>query len=140
MTALGTKAGRYLITGGAAAMVDIGVFAALFASGLMVPVAAGFSFLVATVFNYSICAPFVFGARRSIGGYLRFLAAASFGFVINVALTSWLPGPLAALLPADLAAALPPLPIVAKLIAIAIAFGINFTINLLVVFRAPETR
>jgi putative flippase GtrA len=129
------KAGRYLVTGSVAAIVDIGVFSALFALGVAVPIGATVAFLVATVCNYWISAPFVFGAGRSLGGYLRFLAAAAFGFLINVGLTIWLPGPLALLLPAALVVLLPPLPIVAKVIAIGVAFVFNFAVNLLVVFR-----
>lgn len=138
------KAARYLLTGGSAAVVDTLAFAGLLAAGLAILPAATLSFLVASVWNYWLSARFVFHAARSLGGYLRFLAAATIGLAINVGLTFWLAGLLPrlvpALLPAGLAALLPPLAIVAKIIAIGVAFVFNFAINLLVVFRPKEPR
>lgn len=118
------KAARYLLTGGTAAVVDLGGFAALHRTGLPVPVAATLSFLVASVVNYWLSSRHVFGAARSLPGYLRFLAAAVLGLALNVGLTILL------------SATLPPL--LAKLIAIAVAFLFNFTINLLIVFRPAD--
>lgn len=118
------KAARYLLTGGTAAVVDLAAFALLLRTGLPVAAAATLSFLVASVVNYWLSSRHVFGAPRNFSGYLRFLAAAVLGLGINVGLTTWL------------SATLPPL--LAKLIAIAVAFLFNFTINLLVVFRTED--
>ena len=135
MTGTGGKAARYLLTGGSAAFVDTGVFAAMLAAGMTILPASILSFLVATLVNYGLSARFVFGTAHSIGGYLRFLGAAMIGFAINVGLTTWLADVLPRHVPADIAAVLPRLAIVAKVIDIAVAFFVNFAINLRV-FRA----
>ncbi|MFN4129499.1 MAG: GtrA family protein [Paracoccaceae bacterium] len=119
-----TKLMRYGLTGGLAAIVDLGGFAILLALGMFLPVAATLSFLTATVVNYVFSARFAFGSVISLRGYLRFLVFASLGLVTNVAVT----------ILAD-AAGLPP--VLAKGVGIAIAFGVNFLLNLAFVF--PKT-
>lgn len=120
------KFGRYLATGGFAAAVDLGAFSVLITFGdVPLATAAVLSFLVATVVNYLLSARFAFGAATSLRGYLRFLAAASLGLAINVGTT----------VVAGRLGAVPPL---AKLLGIAVAFVINFALNLTLVF--PGTR
>ena len=119
-----TKLVRYGLTGGLAAIVDLGGFAVMLALGTFLPVAATLSFLTATLVNYLLSASFVFGSVISPRGYLRFLVFASLGLITNVAVT----------ILAD-AAGLPA--VLAKLAGIAIAFGINFLLNLAFVF--PQT-
>mgnify|MGYP005846401131 CR=1 FL=1 len=116
---------RYGVTGGLAAIVDLGGFVGLVALGMFLPVAAILSFFVATLVNYGLSARFVFGSGPSIRSYLRFLLFAGFGLIINVAST----------ILADFAG-LPPA--LAKLVGIAVAFGINFLFNLVYVFPHKE--
>ena len=116
---------RYGLTGGLAAVADLGGFAVLLASGASLPIAATLSFLTATVVNYLLSARFAFGAAISVRGYLRFLMMASLGLVVNVGTTVLAEK---AGLPA----------ILAKVVGIAVAFGINFMLNLALVF--PRTR
>ncbi len=118
---------RYLLTGSASAVVDIGVFTLGLTAGLPIIPAATLSFLVATVANYLLTSRFVFHRETSLRRYLMFLAAASVGLVINVALTAYLAGH--TLLP----------PVAAKVVSIGITFVFNFAVNALLVFRhAPE--
>lgn len=116
---------RYGGTAGAAAVVDIGLFWLVHAAGLSIAVAAALSFLLATVVNYTLTARHVFQARISFRGYLRFLSAASLGFVVNVGTTMLLVQ----------GAGLPAL--LAKCLGIGVAFFANFAMNALLVFR-PE--
>lgn len=116
-----TKLMRYGLTGGLAAIVDLGGFAATLALGMSLPIAATLSFLTATVVNYLLSASFVFGSVISPWGYLRFLVFAGLGLLTNVAIT----------IVAD-AVGLPA--VLAKLAGIAIAFGVNFLLNLAFVF------
>lgn len=118
---------RYGLTGGLAAVVDLGGFAMLLATGVPLALAAALSFLVATVVNYLLSAAFAFGAAISLRGYLRFLAVAALGLVVNVGVTV-------------LADALGVPPVLAKLVGIGVAFFVNFLLNLVLVFpRAHRT-
>lgn len=135
MRHLGGKATRYLLTGGLAALVDTGVFALLLPLTLGLGVSATLSFIVASVCNYWTSATFVFGASRSVSGYLRFLTGAVVGLAMNVGLTVWFAGVLPGIVPSALAAGLPDLAIVAKICAIVIATIFNFAINILIVFK-----
>lgn len=120
---LARQAGGYALTGGTAAVVDIGGFAALDAGGVPLLPAAVLSWLVATVVNYGLSARFVFEAAPSLRGYLRFVVAASAGLLVNVAVTAavaaWTPAP----------------PVLAKTVGVGVAFVANFLLNALVVFR-----
>jgi putative flippase GtrA len=118
---------RYGLTGALAAVVDVVGFAILLASDLALPLAAALSFLAATVVNYLLSAQFAFGAKISARGYLRFLAIAGLGLVVNV---------IATILAA--AAGLPA--VLAKFVGILIAFGINFLLNLILVFPRSAQR
>jgi putative flippase GtrA len=113
---------RYGMTGGAAAVVDLGLFSALCPAVLPVATAATLSFLCAAVVNYSLTTVFVFKAKFGTGKFLKFLAFASVGLVFNVAVT---------VLIADLTSAPPP---VAKLVGIGTAFLFNFWLNAAFVF------
>lgn len=114
---------RYAATAGAAAIVDVAGFVWLRSVGWPVEVAAAASFLVATLVNYRLTAWFVFHAPISGRGYLRFLGAASVGFVLNVGLTVL--GERVFHLP----------PAAAKILAVGIAFFANFLLNALFVFK-----
>ena len=117
------QASRYLVTGGIAAIVDIGGFALGLRAGLSIVVAAMISFLLAALVNYLLSSRYVFKQDRTRRGYLLFLAAASLGFLLNVSLTVFFSNMLLGS------------PIVAKTMAIAIAFVFNFTVNKFIVFR-----
>jgi putative flippase GtrA len=115
---------RYLVTGGAAFVVDAGGFAVLNALGAPVLPAAAASFSAAAAVNYWLTSGFVFGGgRRSPGQALGFLAVALVGLAINSGLTAvfhaygGLPAPLA------------------KVAAIAVTLLWNFSANKRLVFR-----
>lgn len=120
------QASRYLLTGGSAAVVDIGLFWCALRLGLPIWPSAVISFLLATVVNYLLTARIVFGHRPSLTQYFAFLPFALVGLLINSTLT-WLFFHLGA--PA----------LLAKGAAIGVTFVANFAMNALIVFRkAPE--
>lgn len=124
--ALAGQGRRYLLTGGAAAIVDAGLFWLLTANDMPTPPAALFSFLIATLVNYGLSSRYVFASAPSLRSYAKFLAGAGLGLVLNVSITS--------VLSARLGVA-PPL---AKIIAIGITFVFNFLVNAFFVFhKAP---
>jgi putative flippase GtrA len=119
---------RYLLTAGAAAIIDIGGFAFLSAIHVPVMLAAACSFLMATVVNFFLSARWVFGAPANARGYRLFLSGAMFGALVNVTLTT-------------VGVTSPDLPrIVAKMAAVAVTFMVNFWINALVVFRNKDRK
>lgn len=121
---------RYGGTGGIAAVVDLTGFVLLTAGGMGTALAAALSFLLATIFNYTLTARFVFAQKASWRGYRRFLLTAVSGFAVNVGITVMVLR-LFGLSPA-----------VSKAIGIAVAFFANFTLNALFVFpqdRKPNT-
>lgn len=124
---LARQAFGYLIVGGLAALVDIGLFhwlAPRFA-GVLLP--AAFSFLVAAVVNYSLSSLWVYRRQwRSLRRAALFLLFASVGLCINAGVTWWL------------ANALPIAPTVAKVGGVAVAFTANFLMNTFIVFRAED--
>ncbi len=115
--------GRYLLTGGAAAVVDIGVFAAAYRLGLPVIAAAALSFCIAAIVNYALTARFVFGSDSSARQFALFFAFAAIGLTINVGVTVLL------------ASRLGLLPELAKVGGIGVAFLANFAMNKWIVFR-----
>ena len=117
---------RYLVTAGCAAVVDIGLFWLATTSGVAVVPAALASFMVATIVNYGLTARYAFKATASWRGYAKFLVAAGLGLVVNVVVT------------ALLASYTPAPPVVAKIFGVGTAFGFNFLVNALLVFRKPE--
>ncbi|TFZ04918.1 GtrA family protein [Ramlibacter rhizophilus] len=118
----------YVLTGGLAAVVDIGGFHLLSArmDGVLVP--AVLSFLAAAVVNYLLSSVFVFGRDwRSARRAGLFIVFASIGLAINAGST-WL-----------LASSLPIAPTWAKVGGVGIAFAANFLMNALIVFRPSGT-
>jgi putative flippase GtrA len=114
---------RYVLTGGVAAVVDIGGFAVLSALRVPLVLAAASSFLMATVVNFFLTARWVFYTPTTLRGYILFLSGAMFGASVNVTLTTV--GVTVLGLPR----------IVAKVIAVTLTFLLNFGVNALVVFR-----
>jgi putative flippase GtrA len=113
---------RYVATGGAAAIVDIGGFAILHHLGAAIVIAATLSFCAAAVINYALTARFVFAAGPSPRGFGLFLAFALVGLAINVGTTMLV----------STRAQLPPE--TAKICGVAVAFLANFTMNRMFVF------
>ena len=123
---LAGQAGRYLFTGGAAAIVDIAGFHLLAPRLQGVLLAAVLSFLVAAAVNYTLTSAWVFGRDwRSPRRAALFLLFATVGLAINAGVT-WL-----------LATTLPIAPTLAKVGGVAVAFGVNFLMNALLVFGRP---
>jgi putative flippase GtrA len=123
MPDIGRKLRRYLFTGGAAAVADIGGFTLLSFARMPVVPAATCSFCVAVVVNFLLTSRWVFRAATAWRSFPVFLMAASFGLLLNVALTS-------------LGVSYLELPwTIAKTIAVGATFVINFWINDHIVFR-----
>lgn len=119
---------RYGATGGAAAVVDIGLFHALAPrfDGVLAPAAA--SFLVAAVFNYVLTTTFVFRQHwRSPRRAALFLVFATVGLAVNSLAT----------LGFHHALGLPPT--IAKTCGVGVAFLVNFAMNSAIVFRPVRT-
>lgn len=119
---------RYLVTGGIAAIVDVGGFTLLlFAEMSLVP-AATVSFCLAAIVNYTLTSRFVFECEATTQRFPAFFLGALIGLGINVLVT------------AVLAIMTPFNAVLAKVVGIGIAFLINFTINTKFVFyRATES-
>ncbi len=115
---------RYGLTGGAAALVDLGIFAALEVRVLPVPAAAAAAFGVAALFNYALTSRFVFREPLSWRRLAAFLAFAIVGAAVNIGVTS--AGCLVFGAPA----------LLAKLVGIGTAFLVNFWMNSAIVFRS----
>lgn len=116
----------YAVTGGLAAVVDIGGFHLLAAHlpGVLLP--AALSFTLAAGVNYLLTSRWVFGRDwRDLRQALRFFGLACVGLAINTAVTTLL--------------ALSLHPTLAKAGGVALAFGANFLMNALWVFglRSP---
>jgi putative flippase GtrA len=124
---LARRFGGYVLTGGTAAVVDLGLFVVILPFLGSVPVAAGASFSIAAVVNYALTSLLVFRERLTLGRGLRFFASAAVGFAVNVAVT-W-----------TCARGLHMPPPLAKLCGIGVAFLLNFALVATVVFRAPRT-
>lgn len=117
----------YALTGGAAAVVDIGGFHLLSQAlpGVLLPATA--SFLVAALVNYLLTSRWVFRRDwRSLRQAARFFAFACLGLAINAGVTGLLAPVLA--------------PTLAKTAGVGVAFGANFLMNALWVFglRRPS--
>ena len=117
----------YGMTGGLAAVIDFGLFVIFEGAGLIVPLAATASFLVAAVFNFTASSLVVFKTPVTGKRFAKFLSVASVGLTINVGIT-WL-----------LHAFVLDSPALAKLAGIGSAFVFNYIAHSLLVFRpAPE--
>jgi putative flippase GtrA len=114
---------RYAVTGGSAAVIDLGTFALLYPAGLPLPVAATASFMLAAVENYLFTSYFVYKQPLSIRRFGAFLLTASIGLAVNVGMTSVV----------ATFCGFPPL--IAKITGIGVAFLLNFSLNTLIVFR-----
>lgn len=112
---------RYFITGGLAAVVDIGAFM-LFEPMMPALPAAVLAWSIAAVFNYLTSSVFAFGAPLGWRRFVAFFGSASLGMMVNVGITMALLSLLAT--PAGLA----------KLGGVAVAFVFNFLVNYLLVF------
>lgn len=115
----------YGMTGGMAAIIDLGLFLVFESFGMAVPLAASASFLVAAVFNFTSSSLLVFSTPVTGKRFLRFLSVASVGLVINVGVT-WLVYDLLAQ------------PAAAKAIGIGTAFVFNYFAHSLLVFGRAE--
>ena len=124
---LGRQAFGYLLVGGLAAVVDIGLFHLLAprSSGVLLP--AMVSFIIAAVVNYSLSSLLVYQRQwRSVRRAAMFLLFACVGLAINAGVTWWLAGNL------------PIAPTLAKVGGVAVAFVANFLMNTFIVFRAAD--
>lgn len=117
------KLGRYFLTGGLAAIIDLGFFTFLENSGLKIWFAALLSFLIAAVANYLASASFVFKQRATFHRFFLFFMGAFCGLAVNVSVTS------------ISAAYIGLMPIYAKILGISSAFGFNFLVNSEFVFK-----
>ncbi|MDB5743675.1 MAG: putative rane protein [Polaromonas sp.] len=127
MPGLARKAIGYLLVGGLAALVDIGLFHVLVrqASGVLLPAIA--SFMVAAVVNYLLSSIWVYQRQwRSLSRAAKFLFFALIGLTINAGTTWWF------------AQALPIAPTLAKVGGVGVAFTANFLMNTFIVFRAED--
>jgi len=116
------RIGRYTVTGGIAALVDLGVFAVLCRAMVPVGPAAVASFLAAAGVNYTLTSTFVFANALSRRGFYRFFLFAVVGLVINVCVT------------VSVATVFAINPLFAKLSGIGIAFFFNYAFNAIYVF------
>lgn len=124
---LARQALGYLLVGGLAAVVDIGLFHQLAPrfAGLLLP--AALSFIAAAIVNYSLSSLWVYRRQWcSLRRAIMFMLFASIGLCINVGATWWF------------ATTLPIAPIIAKMGGVAIAFMANFLMNTFIVFRAED--
>lgn len=114
---------QYAVTGGVAAVIDAGGFVLLLNAKLSIVAAGCLSFCIAAVVNYALTSQFVFNREATLRGFAPFMAGALVGLTVNVSVTFM----------GMFMVGLPPL--AAKLIGIAIAFIVNFLINLHIVFQ-----
>jgi putative flippase GtrA len=119
---------RYGMTGGSAAVVDLGLFSLLCPIYLPVATAATVSFGGAVVVNYVLTTMFVFNEQFGARRFMKFLAFAVVGLMFNVCVTVLV----ASATPA-------PLPL-AKAVGIATAFLFNFCLNAVFVFGSGDSR
>ncbi|CAN5224078.1 hypothetical protein BH10PSE16_BH10PSE16_30990 [soil metagenome] len=124
---LARQALAYLLVGGLAAVVDIGLFDLLVSriEGVLLP--AAMSFMVAAVVNYSLSSIWVYRRQwRSARRAAKFLLFALAGLCINAGITWWLfhTWPIA--------------PTLAKVGGVGVAFLVNFMMNTFIVFRAED--
>ncbi|CAH2395193.1 GtrA family protein [Mesorhizobium ventifaucium] len=115
---------RYFVSGGLAAIVDIGAFSALYPKHVgPLYVAATLSFLLAAAFNYCASSFFVFGVKTlSLRSAIYFLVAATLGLALNVTVT------------VIVVAETKVEPVLAKAVGIGTAFLLNFILNRYFVF------
>ena len=124
---LARQARGYLVVGGLAAVVDVGLFHWLVTHAAHPLPAAVASFVVAAFFNYSLSARWVYRrAWASPARAARFLLFACVGLCINAGVTWWLAG------------VLPIAPTLAKVGGVGTAFVANFLMNTFWVFGSAD--
>jgi putative flippase GtrA len=116
----------YFITAGTAAIIDIGGFNILYQNRVNIYLAASVSFIVAAIVNYQLTSRFVFNTNPSKNSFYKFFSIALLGMAINVLITVFL------INVHNIN------PMLSKLIAIGIAFFVNFYLNLKIVFTTPK--
>ena len=114
---------RYAMTAGLAAVVDLVGFKSLLMLRAPLVSAALLSWLVAAVVNYNLTSRLVFNRTASAAHGTVFILVAAIGMGINVGVTLLC----ATQLGID--------PTVSKCVGIAVAFFVNFWLNVLIVFR-----
>ena len=123
---------RFVLIGGVAALVDLGVYQLLLLAGTWAPVAKGVSFVLGTTTAYLLNRRFTFAS--SAGGRSRFLGVVLLyvsTFAVNVAVAS-----LVLWLLAAPTVGTPPLPaLISWFVAQACATTINFVVMRTVIFR-----
>lgn len=114
---------RYVATGGTAALVDLGGFALLL--GWQVPLAAAgtASFVAALLVNYWLTSRYVFKVLPSLRRLPVFALGAVLGLTVNMGVTIGV-------------SALGVAAVLAKTSGIGTAFIVNYSINVLLVYRA----
>jgi putative flippase GtrA len=118
------KLARYLVVGGSAAVVDIGVFHLLAPSFDNIVAPAVASFVVAALYNFALLSLVVYRSNwRSARRAGKFLFFAVIGLCINAS-TTWL-----------LSHYLGVPPTWAKVGGVGVAFIANFLMNTFIVFR-----
>jgi putative flippase GtrA len=122
------RLGRYVFTGGAAAVTDLGAFALLHPAVLSIPAAATCAFTLAALLNYTLTSLFVFRHPLSLKRLGLFVLVSLAGLTVNVGVT--VVGAMALDLPA----------VAAKTAGIGSAFLVNFWLNSVIVFRAARAR
>lgn len=113
---------RYVLTGGTAALVDLGGFALLLILSLPLALAGTISFLAALGVNYYLSSRYVFHVTPDLRRLPLFALGAGLGLCINMGVTIILAG-------------LGTAPLLAKAVGIGVAFVFNYSVNLLVVYR-----
>lgn len=114
---------RYILSGGGAAIVDVGLFQLQVIEGVAVLAAAIISFCVAACFNYFVSSLFVFKTSLHPVHLAKFFIFSLIGLLTNSSIT-WIGFHHFQLYPA-----------LAKIIGIGCAFFVNFLVNYLVVFK-----
>ena len=118
-----SKFAGYVVTGGIAAVVDLGGFHFLIGAGFPLVASAILSWFAAAVVNYSLTSRFVFGHMPNRQQGLVFLLAAAVGLSVNAGVTIFC------------AEYFSVAPVIAKFIGIGTAFVLNFLLNTFIVFR-----
>lgn len=119
--------GRYLVSGGGAAIVDLGGFIALIEFGAPVGAAAVASFGVALLVNFGLSTFFAFRTAPTLRRFILFAVFALIGLTINSSTTIAL-------------VAVGAVPWIGKIGGIGVAFLFNFSINHFLVFRPAPPR